>query len=446
VLLQRSPNHALKKARISFTHDGHAQTLELQCKELGLYLFDTGIMIMKLRLEAADVDLELIQKFRETFRRAFMPYLPNESTHFPEHVTWVFSDSEQPIFSIDRDDCLKTFQHQHAAHMPKYWQYLLQPLTFAFAKKDNQPSITGIEQSSLFCYDHLGYEQIPTLSYISVNSPRALSRREHIKIAFSQSLDSIDYSDRFLETFESTYCYDRFYEAVGSSPLDTRFFVCAYAVTVLCDDSDFSLTDLRDNYEHHYAQLVLVAHLQRAVLLLLRSRLYQIIPAGAHSIVPGADLENEAIINDLIRFANSWRVSEVSNQEQGQDLYRRLLQQLNTEQLYSQLFEHSQSIFNFIQSTESARLGKTASKLTVVATLGLAVGLAFSFWGLGVFGSSDYPWKADARAEFISGHAEFWLLFVLSIFVCLVAVCIVANFWHLPERFLTYRERRNQSR
>lgn len=442
-ILKRSDSKYLQSASVVLKRGDASIEFTCVCRELLLYVFDTGVLILKLTLEGKGVNLDVLQLFRETFRRAWAPFLPkdaSDNTHFPLSVTWNFSAGKSRKFMGLHGDCSWSPTQARVPHMPGHWKDLLAPLEYM----PITDSAAG--KSPSLGYAHLGYEQIPTLSFVSVASPARICRGNQIRLAFSQKLDppgtGLPYASGFLRAFESRNCYDRFYDPALSEHkwMQTRFFVCPYAFTIICDNSNFSTNDLFNNYLHHYSQLALLAHLQKATLMHFRNRLYHssLDPAsdGAHG---GA----ERVLEDLLTFTNSCRFLEVSTQEQGQDLYRLLLEHLEIEPLYAQLLQHSRAIADAIRARRSRTLEISTLRLTVVATFGLALALTLGFWGMNIIGSDGFPWipALTPRDSVLPPAERLWMVVPATVLLSLFIVYIVALRWRfLATRFLGIRK------
>jgi hypothetical protein len=56
---------------------------------------------------------------------------------------------------------------------------------------------------------------MPTMAYLAHENPEALTRADYIRLAFgtaSGARDTLPFSSRFLQRFESEHCYDRYFE------------------------------------------------------------------------------------------------------------------------------------------------------------------------------------------------------------------------------------------
>ena len=139
----------------------------------------------------------------------------------------------------------------------------------------------------------------------------------------------------------------------------------------------------------------------------------------------------------LLTFTNTRRFLEVSTQEQGQDLYRLLLEHLEIEPLYTQLLQHSRAVAEAIQARRSRTLEISTLRLTVVATFGLALALTIGFWGMSLIGDG-FPWISALTLpdSVLSPAARIWVVLLVTVVLSIFVVCAVALLWRFLARCL----------
>lgn len=414
--------------------------IELRCLRMHLYLFATGVSVMVVELAADKLGLAVVQRFRELFRRAYPPYYgrtPDENTHFPARVAWHTSDGEvlaEPDQDPKRwDDCVRAKRHPV---MPLHWQAILRPLKFFYGDGSTNVSL---------CYSHLAYEQIPSLSYLAVSSPADLTRSDHVRVAFAQQLDALGclpYSEPFLRSFEKRYCYDRYWDIRDPDRMCTRYYCCEYAFTVIGPPSPFFLdaaSGVLSHFRHHYFQIALLAHFQQSSLLNLADcalRWREDTQGQASSL--------RSLQQQLVRFNSEFWFPQVSTQEQGGEIYGLYRKHLQVRQHLSQVTDRVRVLNDFVDTQEEQRMTMATVRLTVVATVGLALSLATGFWGMNVIDRGGFPWIAQATSTNVSEYWRVMGAFVVSCLLALVLLVVVARGWQqITWLFGVDRDRRS---
>jgi hypothetical protein len=141
-------------------------------------------------------------------------------------------------------------------------------------------------------------------------------------------------------------------------------------------------------------------------------------------------------------FTNLYQFPLMSNQQQGLELYALARQGLDVNDLYQEIQEEIHNTHDYLSARTSLRLAHTTTRLTVVATLGLALGLAFGFLGMNII--ADEP-----NGDLLKAEGLGWLIITVGTFMILiVAVTALSSpvayllqsiaHWGEPfERFLT---------
>lgn len=117
-------------------------------------------------------------------------------------------------------------------------------------------------------------------------------------------------------------------------------------------------------------------------------------------------------------FTNLYQFPLLSNQEQGIEMYSKQRPNMDVDELFNEVQREIESSHELLEMEEDRQQTKAALALNTVATVALAMGLAFSFLGMsiivgkpepnGVLDRADGPWRLFAWV--LSGSAAFFLL------------------------------------
>ena len=105
------------------------------------------------------------------------------------------------------------------------------------------------------------------MAYLAHENPEALTRADYVRLAFctaSGARDTLPFSSRFLQRFETEYCYDRYFEgALREGWCDTRIMCCGHAFVVVGPERSPFFTDpergLLGQFRHQYFVVGLLA-------------------------------------------------------------------------------------------------------------------------------------------------------------------------------------------
>lgn len=101
-------------------------------------------------------------------------------------------------------------------------------------------------------------------------------------------------------------------------------------------------------------------------------------------------------------FTNLYEFPLLSSQQQGLEMYELARQHMDVEQLFREIQEEIRSSHEYLQIRTGQYQTEITTLLTVVATIGLALGLAFSFLGMNVLPAEHGKIKLIAICLFIS--------------------------------------------
>jgi Mg2+ and Co2+ transporter CorA len=153
-------------------------------------------------------------------------------------------------------------------------------------------------------------------------------------------------------------------------------------------------TGLLGQFRHQYFIVNLIAHFQKAALMLFSEWL-----VVAISQLDIRDLDSvrvfkreiRRIMATFLRFTERYWFHEVSDQAQIRDLFRLLTGHLNTDRIYQDVSTSVKEMNHFLDSDSQRRQANTVMRLTVVTTLGLVATVATGFLGMNLFDETNQP-------------------------------------------------------
>lgn len=358
---------------------------------------------------ASPVMLSELQDFTDQFRRIYPPFWwddkpDSDESHEPtspglclRSLEWIGIDG-QPIrvagqlpgaddYAAERDVHQSKALRSPKKHFDNFTRIGAEPPVFdhwmwfwgrgirpAFTQAHIKASRSG-SVGELFIQQLLD-ERIPVMSYFAVDRTADLSTGDFDRLTFvdASGSDSFPYQQQFLDSRRVRYCYDRF------AHYGTRYFCSGYGFTMLGNaDNRFYRTTLQEHFSHHYFCMGLIAHFQRAALLYFADELAdspkELLGRKFSSELGHRGFQDRAeeIQHRFLKFRGRAFFSEVSNQLQGQELFRLWFEVLETQRLFDQVDSFSQRLATVLGERESRWLERLAG---TVVPWGFAVSVA----------------------------------------------------------------------
>ena len=392
--------------------------LSLKVDRIHFYLFDHGVGILVVEVNCeVPASLEKVEDFLDRFRRAYPPYWETHNGaagHCPLKVQWLNRSKQSKSNYEKAGYFVSSVTKNHAAIPSLHWQYLLDPL---------EPWKSGLKDDS-FTYRQIEDERLSFMAYIVVDDPGQLKRGDFVRLCFADGRGTsarLPYAHAFLHNFEDKYCYDRYWDPekkylrddhwenpwVFKSDghwLTTRYLCCGYGFTMVGkQDNGGFFTDGKNgalsHFRRHYFQMGLIAHFHRAALLLYSDALSRAV-AEYDPDTEAFHQEISAILQRLLHFTHRYWFREVSNQVQPRELFAWWTERLETQALFDQVKQEAQDANDFLEtqaqkklseaqkklaeasvqlSLEQRKLAEAARRLSVIAIIGLPVGLIAAF-------------------------------------------------------------------
>jgi hypothetical protein len=248
-------------------------------------------------------------------------------------------------------------------------------------------------------YRQLEYHRMPTMAFLAVDDVDALTRADWVRLGLLTppgASEVLPYSDRHLIDFEARYCYDRYFEpSCGSRWLNTRFICSGHAMVMVGSAAEARYTDcehgLQSEFRHQYFLVFLIAHFQKAALLMMSDRLVTALSRLDIQQVETVKVFKRSIRQTLeifLRFTHRYWFHEISNQVQVRDLYRMLCGHLGSDALYAEVRDEVKDMAGYLESDTLRRQANTVVRLTVVTVFGLIGTIVTGLFGMNLF---DFP-------------------------------------------------------
>jgi hypothetical protein len=382
-------------ARVRVTHG--QEPIVFDVVHIDLYFFyDLDIAILVIEILGQDLSLDRVLDTLFRFGRAYPAYWDDDGqgAHCLGRVEWLSPEGEVLVVSdYEKREKYLHFVSQHRAPcIASHWEYLLRPMVLHHS-----------DQKGLIRYRQIEHYRMPLMCYLAMEDPRSLTRGDFVRLALvTPPGDSakLPYSERHLQDFEECYCYDRFWderEDLGG-PANTRFMcsrqgffmIGQHGAPFFCGAE----TGLLGQFRHQYFLLCLIAHFQKAALLMLSDRL---IVAVSKLDIASPDSVRQFkrnirhTLEIFLRFSHRYWFHEVSEQAQAQALFRMWSEHLGNDQLFTELREEIKDMSDYLDADGFRRQANTVLRLTVVTTFGLIGTVATGFLGMNLIAEAEQP-------------------------------------------------------
>ena len=147
-------------------------------------------------------------------------------------------------------------------------------------------------------------------------------------------------------------------------------------------------------FRHQHFLLFLIAHFQKAALLMFADRLVQALRKLDINDPESVKRFKRAIRQNFeifLRFTHRYWFHEVADQAQAKALFRLAAQHLDLDPLYAEVKERIYDMNEYLDSDSLRRQANTVLRLTVVTTFGLIGTVATGFLGMNFFADADKP-------------------------------------------------------
>jgi hypothetical protein len=370
--------------------------VEFTIAHVDLYFFyDIDVAILAVEIHAEDLTLLQVQDIIFRFGRAYPTFWNADGSagHCCHRIEWLGFDGAvlaASDFDLKAEYLASVCRHR-APRIAAHWSFLLKPLVLHHSG-----------ESGHIRYRLLEYQRMPQLTWLALDDPHSLDRADWVRLGLSTgpgSSGSPPFAPAFLADFEQNYCDDRFWQD-GSTPdrFATRMMCSGHAFAMVGSDAESYFIDpetgVLGQFRHQYFLLGLIAHFQRAALLMLSDRL-----VVAISRLDIADVESvrafkreiRQVQEIFLRFNHRYWFHEVSNRPTSRDLFRMWTRHLATDTLFTEVREEVQDMSHYLDSDGFRRQANSVLRLTVVTIFGLVGTLVTGFLGMNLIAAAEQP-------------------------------------------------------
>jgi hypothetical protein len=390
----------------------------LSVVHIDLYFF-YGVEVVLLNVEVAseDLPLPLAQDLMYRFGRAYPPGwdAAGQPLHCLAGFEWLDAQGRVLVTSDaqDRETFLRHVAEHRAPRIARHWEFVLAPLV-------NHHSMA----EGPLRYRQIEYYRMPMTAYLALDDPRRLSRHDFIRLGLvtggNEALASaaapggpLPFSEAHLADFELQFCYDRFWADAGAAP-HTRYLCSGLALVVVgTAGSEFYRCKDRGvlaQFRHQHFLLFLIAHLQKATLLMYSDRLAEALTAmdvTSPSSVKRFKRQIRLTYVGFLGFTHRYWFHEVSEQAHVKALFHMCTRHLGIDALYEEVKERVRDMNSYLDADSLRRQANTVVRLTVVTIFGLVGTVTTGFLGMNLL--------AEADASIARKVALFFAIFVPTI-------------------------------
>ena len=393
-----SPMHVFRRHDLSavrlVARAGEAPvTLDIVHVDL-YFFFDVDVVLLNVELGANNLSLAQTQELMYRFGRAYPSGwdAQGRALHCMHSVEWLGADGEVRVRSDSqqREAFLSHVSQHRAPRIAAHWAFLLEPLV-----PDHS------EHEAPLRYRQIEYYRMPLMAYLALDNPRALSRSDFIRLGLvtggGASDATLPYAEQHLADFEPRFCYDRFWSEGGAAP-NTRYLCSGHALVVV-GDANSEFYGCRDRgvlaqFRHQHFLLFLIAHFQKAALLMSSDRLVEALKGldvGDNASVRRFKRSIRASFEGFLRFTHRYWFHEVSEQAQVRALFHMCATHLGLDPLYAEVKERIADMNSYLDADSLRRQANTVVRLTVVTILGLVGTVVTGFLGMNLLAEADSP-------------------------------------------------------
>jgi hypothetical protein len=362
------------------------------------FFFDVDLVLLNLEVSTGDLSLVQAQELLYRFGRGYPGGWDDQgqALHCLAEVEWLAADGRVLARSDakDRELFLAHVCEHRAPRISAHWAFLLQPLVSDHSTETGTLRFRQIE-----------YYRMPLMGYLGLDRPRDLTRSDFARLALVTGAGpgeagQLPYAEDYLGNFEQRFCYDRFWTATGAAP-HTRYLCSGHSLLVV-GDAGSQFFGCRDRgvlaqFRHQHFMLFLIAHFQKAALLMFSDRLVQALMSLDPEHPASVRRFKRAIrrsFEGFLRFTHRYWFHEISDQAHVRALWHMCSNHLGLDALYSEVKERIADMNGYLDADSLRRQANTVVRLTVVTIFGLIGTVTTGFLGMNLLSEADAPpWR-----------------------------------------------------
>ena len=376
--------------------------LLLDIVHVDLYFFlDVDLVLLNVEVSTDQLPLAQAQELMYRFGRGYPAgwQANGQAMHCLASIEWLGHDGAVLARSDahDKELFLAHVAHHRAPRIAAHWDWMLQPLV-----SDHS------EQPGALRYRQIEYYRMPLMAYLAVDKPELLTRTDFIRLGLVTGAGPVNadpsadlpYAEQHLSDFEQKYCYDRFWTRTGAAPY-TRYLCTGHSMVVIghAHSEFFTCRDrgVLSQFRHQHFLLFLIAHFQKAALLMFSQRLVEALKqldVKELSSVRRFKRAIRASFAGFLRFTHRYWFHEVAEQAQARALFQMCVRHLGLDPLYAEVKERIADMNSYLEADSLRRQANTVVRLTVVTIFGLIGTVSTGFLGMNLLAEADSPLAA----------------------------------------------------
>lgn len=384
----------IEKVRITVEQGASPITCDVVHMDLHFF-YEMSTAILACELTAQDITLEAAQSLMQKFGRAYPAGWTEDGApiHCAVLVEWLDGAGEVLASSdyADKKRYLQFVGSRRAPCIASHWEFVLAPIVNAAGGDDG-----------LLRFREIEYYRMPVMSYLTIDSLDALTKRDYISLALATrpaKTGIVPFSERFLKRFEANHVYDRLYSGGLDAPeIETRFLTSGEALTVISAGDSPSLVDnergLLGQFRHQYFLTFLIAHFHKASLLMFADHLVAALknldPARPETIAAFRD-ETLRLQESFLMFSQRYFFAELSGRAHVRDLFRMIRKHLNIDGLFNEVRSELFDLVKYLDSAVLRKQNASMHRLTVVTIVGLVGTIVTGFLGMNLIAEAEAP-------------------------------------------------------
>ena len=367
--------------------------IRLDVVHVDLYFFyDVDVVMLNVEVRADDLSLAQAQEVLYRFGRGYPGGWDATGLALPSLASVEWLDAAGRVMARsdaqDRDAFLAHVSRHRAPRIAGHWAFLLEPLV---------PDHSALDGT--LRYRQIEYYRMPLMGYLALDDPRALTRADFVRLGLVTGAGdaSLPYADPTLADFEARHCYDRFWTDRGAAP-NTRYLCSGHSLVVVGDarSAFYACPDrgVLAQFRHQHFLLFLIAHFQKATLLMFSDRLVEALKrldVNEPASIKRFKRAIRASFEGFLRFTHRYWFHEISEQAHVRALSRLCATHLGLDALYAEVKERIEDMGGYLDADSLRRQANTVVRLTVVTILGLIGTVTTGFLGMNLLAEADAP-------------------------------------------------------
>ncbi len=365
--------------------------ISLSVDHVDLYFFfDIDVVLLAVEIYGENLALREVQDILYRFGRAYPAGWDDhgQGLHCMHLTEWLDADG-RVLATSDlqaRGAYLDFVKTHRVPRIASHWAFLLRPLVLDHA-----------EEPGAIRYRQLEYHRLPTMAYLAMDDPRSLSRADFVRLGLVTAAgdgDHLPYNERYVADFERRYCFDRHWNT--SDGMNSRVMCSGHALVVVGEARSPRFTDPErgalSRFQHQYFLLFLIAHFQKASLLMFSDRLV--------NALNGMEVHNPESVKRFkrairqtfeifLRFMHRYWFHDVSDEAQAKALFQMTAAHLGSNALFEEVQDEIGEMSQYLDSDSLRRQANTVVRLTVVTTVGLIGTLTTGLLGVNLIAAAD---------------------------------------------------------